>query len=81
MKKIYTLLLLMFFVSGVFAQQTFYQKTVALKKLPVTWNGGAPYIVKQTTDFGIVYCGLYFDAGTGNNKIFLIKMDSAYAVQ
>ncbi|QEC67035.1 T9SS type A sorting domain-containing protein [Panacibacter ginsenosidivorans] len=78
MKKIYVLLLLIFAVTVINAQ-TFYQNNISLKKLPLAWSGGAPYIVKQTADSGFIFCGLY-NAGSTNN-IFFIKMDKTSTTQ
>lgn len=76
MKKIYVLLLLTFAITVINAQ-TYYQNNITLKKLPLSWSGGAPYIVKRTADNGFIFGGLY-NGGTTNN-IFLIKIDNTNA--
>jgi len=73
-------MLLTFSFSSIYAQQTFYQKTITNKKQPVDWTGGTPYIVKQTLDRGLIFCGIY-DAGPGNNNMFLKKTDSNFVTQ
>lgn len=80
MKKIYTLILLAFSVSNLFSQ-TFYQKTITLVRNPNTWNGGTPYIVKQTTDKGIIFTGSYYNNGISDSSTFLTKLDANLAVQ
>jgi hypothetical protein len=80
MKKIYMLILLAFSVSNIFSQ-TFYQKTIALTKKPNTWNGGTPYLAKQTADKGIIFTGSYYNNGISDSSTFLTKLDANLAVQ
>ena len=80
MKKIYMLTLLAFSVSNIFSQ-TFYQKTIALARNPNNWNGGTPYLAKQTTDHGIIFTGTYYNNGISDSSTFLTKLDANLAVQ
>jgi hypothetical protein len=76
MKKIYLLLVLAF--AATVLTPNFLSNDISLKKLPLSWSGGAPYIVKQTADNGFIFCGLYY-SGTTNN-IFVIKLDNTSTV-
>jgi hypothetical protein len=72
--------LLAFSVSNIFSQ-TFYQKTIALARNPNNWNGGTPYLAKQTTDHGIIFTGSYYNNGISDSSTFLTKLDANLAVQ